>query len=100
MVERLILLPEAVADASESYAWYESQEPGLGDEFLRCLEACIVRIQRSPRLYPVAVETYRRALLRRFPYAIFYEYDDRGVVIFAVFHCSQDPQKWRARTRR
>jgi plasmid stabilization system protein ParE len=54
-------------------------------------------IQRSPEMYPIAVEKYRRALLRRFPYEIFYEANENSIVIYAVFHCSQDPEKWRQR---
>jgi hypothetical protein len=42
-------------------------------------------------------ETYRRALIRRFPFAIFYEYAGTKVTVYAVFHTSRDPEKWRNR---
>jgi hypothetical protein len=42
-------------------------------------------------------ETYRRALIRRFPFAIFYEYAGVEVTIYAVFQTSRDPEKWRQR---
>jgi len=100
MVERVIYTPEAAFDIAESYAWYESREPGLGEEFLRCVEACVLRIQRHPHLYPVAVDDFRRALLRRFPFEIFYEPSDECITIYSVFHCSQDPEKWRLRLGR
>ncbi|WP_442944469.1 type II toxin-antitoxin system RelE/ParE family toxin [Nostoc sp.] len=41
-------------------------------------------------------ETYRRATIRRFPYVIFYEFNEQEIIIYAVFHCSQDPEKWRS----
>jgi len=66
----------------------------LGDEFLRCVDACILSIRRNPELYELAHETYRRALLRRFPYAVFYEVLEGSITVYSVFHCSQDPQKW------
>jgi|ERR1051326_1295815 plasmid stabilization system protein ParE len=99
MAADFILLPEAEQDVDESYAWYKEQEPGLGEEFLRCVDARVLSICRNPRLYPIAHESYRRALVRRFPYAIFYEHEERRkrVVIYSVFHCSQDPEKWRSR---
>lgn len=37
----LIILREAEQDAQDAYAWYEQQESGLGEEFLRCVDACI-----------------------------------------------------------
>src|SRR5580658_7091607 len=99
MAADFILLPEAEQDVAQSYAWYEEQEPGLGEEFLRCVDACILSIRRNPKLHVIAHETYRRALVRRFPYTIFYEYEERRkrIVIYSVFHCAQDPEKWRGR---
>jgi len=69
----------------------------LGEEFLSCVEASIEAICRTPDLYPVVYENYRRGLVRRFPYAIFYEPTERGVTIYCVFHSSRDPRKWRER---
>ena len=97
-----ILVPEAKADIADAYLWYEDQSFGLGMEFLRCVEVALLSIQRSPLIYPVVHETYRRALLRRFPFAIFFEIDEPGDrhVVYSVFHCSQNPEKWRGRLSR
>lgn len=42
-------------------------------------------------------EDYRRALVRRFPYAVFYSYEAGAITIHAVFHTVRDPAKWRQR---
>jgi len=97
VVKKLILLPEAVQDITDAYAWYENQQPGLGEEFLRCVEACLLAMKRNPDMYAVIHETYRRALVRRFPYAIFYEHHKSTITVYSVFHSSQDPRKWRNR---
>lgn len=97
MIERVIYTPEADDDVAESYVHYESLEPGLGEDFLRCVEACVLTIQRHPQLFPVAVDEFRRALVRRFPYEIFYEPTDDTIIVYSVFNCWQDPQKWRDR---
>jgi plasmid stabilization system protein ParE len=44
---------------------------------------------------PVVHETYRRSLIRRFPYAVFDDHSDARVTIYAVFHTSRNPNKWR-----
>jgi len=54
-------------------------------------------IQRHPEMYSVAVDEFRRAPIRRFPFEIFYESTVDSITIYSVFHCSQDPQKWRKR---
>ncbi len=97
MIERVIYTPDADADVAEAYSFYEGCEPGLGEDFLRCVEARVLTIQRHPQLCPVAVDEFRRAVIRRFPYEIFYEAGDDAIIIYSVFHCSQDPQKWRSR---
>jgi hypothetical protein len=48
-------------------------------------------------MYPVVHEDYRRSLIRRFPYAVFCEQSETTVTIYAVFHTSRDPDKWRDR---
>ncbi len=97
MIGLVIFTSGADDDIAEAYNWYENREPGLGEEFLRCLEARILTIQRQPEIYHVAVDEFRRAFMRRFPYEIFYEPTNDAIVIYSVFHCSQDPQKWRKR---
>jgi len=99
MIERVIYTPEADDDVAEAYNWYEGCEPGLGEDFLRCIEACVQTIQRHPQLYPIAIDKFRRALVRRFPFEVFYEVAGKSLIVYSVFHCSQDPQKWRDRLR-
>jgi hypothetical protein len=43
------------------------------------------------------VDEFRHAPLRRFPFEIFYEVIDDSIIVYSVFHCSQNPQKWRER---
>jgi len=99
MTEPPRLTRDAEADVAGAYQWYEEQSLGLGLEFLSCVETALLSIERAPLMYPVVHETYRRALVRRFPYGIFYEFDQEHdeCVVYAVFHCSQDPDKWRSR---
>ena len=97
MADELIIASEAQQDIGEAYRWYEDRRPGLGEEFLDCVDVCIQTIFRMPELYAKIHEEYRRALLRRFPYVIFYEYAGGKVTVYSIFHTSRDPKKWRSR---
>lgn len=88
---------EAEIDIAEAYSWYQHQRAGLGEEFLSSVDACLERIRRWPEMYAVIHETFHRALIRRFPYAVFYEHSGGIVTIYAVFHTARDPNKWKAR---
>ena len=97
MAAELIIAPEAARDLDEAYGWYECQRAGLGEEFLGCVDACVQAIRRMPEMYSKVHEDYRRGLIRRFPYAIFYEYSGEVVTVYCVFHTARDPAKWRQR---
>jgi plasmid stabilization system protein ParE len=97
MAARLVIAPEAELDLADAYAWYEKRRAGLGEEFLTSVDACLEGIRRQPEMYALAHGSYRRALIRRFPFAIFYEHAEAQVTVYSVFHTSRDPEKWRQR---
>lgn len=95
MIRQLILRPEAESDVERVYGWCEERRRGLGREFVEELEKLFARLQESPRLYPRSHRELRRALLNRFPYAVFYTLRSDEIVVSAVFHQSQDSWRWR-----
>ena len=96
MPAKLVVAPEAELDIAEAYVWYERRRIGLGEEFLEPVDACVGRY-RQPEMYSLAHDVYRRALIRRFPYAVFYEFAESTVTVYSVFHTSRDQEKWRRR---
>lgn len=58
---------------------------------------CLATIQRHPQAFTLVDATMRRALVRRFPYAIFYEIEPRQIVVYGIFHGARDPHAWRRR---
>jgi len=94
----LIIRPEAKAELRDAFDWYESRVQGLGSEFLLAVDATLAGILRNPLQNPLVHKTIRRALLRRFPYEIFFVLDSHHVVILAVFHAKRNPKQWTERT--
>ncbi len=70
MAAELVLSPEAKDDLSRAFGWYESQRSGAGAGFLEAVDSCIRLLQRSPEIHESVRGDYRRALVRRYPYAI------------------------------
>jgi len=97
MAKSVTLTPEAEQDSDEGYFFYESRRIGLGREFLTAVDACVQSIARNPKIYQVLYKDYRRAVVRRFPYAVLYEETPTEIIVYAVFDCRQDPEKWRER---
>jgi hypothetical protein len=68
----MIIRPEAEADLVSARNWYERQHEGLGAAFLLCVEEVLEHIGRTPEMYTAVYRDVRRALTRRFPYAVNY----------------------------
>ncbi|MBI4681100.1 MAG: type II toxin-antitoxin system RelE/ParE family toxin [Nitrospirae bacterium] len=92
MTFALRFLPEVEEDVINGYVWYETKSRGLGEDFLRMIFACSNEIQWNPSLYPKTYKDFRRRLLRRFPYAIYFTIEDNHIVVFGLFHCARNPQ--------
>jgi plasmid stabilization system protein ParE len=70
----------------------------LAKDFLGSFEAVLETLDDHPGSFPEVHHHIRRALMRRFPYAVFYVVGVRGPVILGVFHARRDPKKWKRRT--
>ena len=51
-----------------------------------------------PERYPLVRGRARRALLRRFPYAVYFVATPELVSVFACLHARRDPRLWRERS--
>ena len=89
-----VLLPEAKRDVKKAYEWYEEQKSGLGDRFLERVEECLSAIARNPKAFQLIARDARRAIVKQFPYVIFYGIEVKAIYVYSVFHTSRHPQKW------
>lgn len=80
----------AKGDVEIAFAWYEKQRRGLGFEFLDCVEVGIKGILVFPEMYEQAHQRFRRCLIRRFPFSVFYTIEETEIAIHAVFDNRQD----------
>lgn len=79
--------------------WYDTQRQGLRTEFRDVVDEAIARIADNPLMYPERYRGARRAVVRRFPYVLWYRWYDTFVVVLACVHGKRDPRAIRARLR-
>ncbi len=94
---KIVFRPEAQSDLEDSFNWYENQRRGLGSEFFLCVEVCLEKIGRNPKLFSVVYKDLRRALIRRFPYQVLYQEKEDKIIIFAIFHVKRNSKIWEKR---
>jgi|SRR5215471_14531235 len=82
----------AKAEMDESIAWYDNQRERLGSELALEIDRTLARISQNPGQFPLIRGEIRRALLRRFPYGIYFIIETDRVVVLAVFHVKRNPR--------
>jgi toxin ParE1/3/4 len=95
----LVLRPEAKAEIRDAYRWYEQSRAGLGKVFGDAAYIRLIRIERTPLVYPRVHKDIRRALVRRFPYGVFYQPFITQIDVLSVMHTRRDPRRWKRRPR-
>ena len=99
MTVRVRIAPEAEAELGAAALWYESKCAGLGADFLAAIDAALERIAENPLAAPMwqAGLPYRRHLVWRFPFLVFFTVSDEAVEVLAVAHAKRRPGYWRNR---
>lgn len=89
MIRLIRVLPAAESDLIQIKAWYDARRPGLGDEFLLSAKYCAYEVSVMPESNRIYFRDFRRALIHRFPYKIFYREIGQEIVIFRILHAKQ-----------
>src|SRR5271166_6069267 len=81
----------------EAYNWVEEHRRGREQFFLQDVELRLEHLQKFPLIGRLYRGRYRRLLIPRYPFGIFYVVESNRIVIHAVPDLRQDPEKIRAR---
>jgi hypothetical protein len=85
----------AEQDLLLGFEFYESQETGLGHYFLDSLIADIDALALYADMHPKPIVGLSRSLARRFPFAIYYDFDGHTALVLAVLDCRRNPRSIR-----
>lgn len=100
MTPRFVVRSEAEADIAEAYGWYEARSSGLGDEFLAAVDEALADVRETPQRFPRVHEesdfAIRRARLRRFPYGLYFIWDESRAItsVIACMHARRHQRRW------
>lgn len=97
MTREVHFRPQAAAEVLEARQWYEARRTGLGAEFGQAVGDIVSRITENPFAFPQVRGETRRAVVKRFPYAIYFRLSGDDILVLAV-HGRQDPRRWQLRT--
>lgn len=92
----VVLRPAAEADVRAAVASYREVSDDLAASFLEQVDRLLQRLSVFPRSAQAVqgYDTVRRALVRRFSFAVFYDESDGAIVVLRVIHTSRAPSSW------
>lgn len=93
----VVLHPLGRLDLLDAVAWYEEQRTGLGWEMWQQVHAAMRAAGERPESFEIMQGLARRVLVRRFPFAVYFRFDGKAVVVMAIVHVRRDPERWRER---
>jgi len=86
----ILVSREARADIATAVVGFNDISPALS-------ERVYSNIIEYPQMYPVVYKSFRRALLRRFPYSVFYVVEKSFILIVGDVHQARDESTWKLR---
>ena len=93
----VVFLLSAERDLQEAYNWVEEHRRGREQFFLQDVELRLEHLKRFPLIGRLYRGRYRRLLIPRYPFGIFYVVESYRIVIHAVPDLRQDPERIRER---
>jgi len=69
---RIVLSPDAQADIGSVIQWYDRIDPKLALRFRLEMRTTLRRITHLPHAFPIVANVFRRSVLNRFPYSVYY----------------------------
>ena len=81
----------------EAADWYEARRKGLGNEYISAVRFRLRTITSHPERFAVVYGDVREALVKRFPYVVYFRVLAERILILAIIHTSRDPQEWQRR---
>ncbi len=94
----LFIEPLALQDIQKAIDYYDEQQVGLGDAFEKVLDNHFIAIEVNS-FFQIRYDDVHCLPVKKYPYMIHFTINevDNIVTIWAVFHTSQDPEKWSKR---
>jgi toxin ParE1/3/4 len=100
-MKRVDLHDSATEEVAESEKFYDERNPELGEQFVDAVAEALERIGRRPRSFPIHKtikgREYRKLVMKRFPFVIFFTEYEEYIWVPTVKHGSRDSDYWHDR---
>lgn len=96
-MKKIKFLRSAREDIRREKAYYRKIAPDLAEKFQAAVEAAVEAASEQPLAMQVIEHEVRRWPLKVFPHGVLYRDEDEFLLVLAVFHPKQSPDRWEKR---
>jgi plasmid stabilization system protein ParE len=96
----IIFVPEANDDLTDILGWYSVEStPETKKRFIEDVSKTLKGLEKSPKSYSIRLKNARCAVLKKYPFNIYYWVDDfdSTVNVLAILHQRRNPSIWKQR---
>ena len=88
----IYLTEEALHEEIEAFLFYEGEQTGLGERFLKEVETALQKVSEHPSFYSFSDETktIRDISLIKFPFVIIYEIKPDRIEVYHIHHTKKE----------
>lgn len=86
------LTEEAFLEETEAFLFYEDQQTGLGERFLKEIEVALQKVSAHPTHYSFSdkTKTIRDISLIKFPFVIIFEMEADKIIVYHIHHTKKE----------
>ena len=84
-------------DIDSAFDWYLERDDQTATAFLLEVDRVVEAMRQNCEQFPVVYRDLRRALLKQFPYAVYFKAEGDHVTVVAVAHQRRAPRVWKRR---
>ena len=78
-------------DIVAGFDGHEEQRLGLGEYFRPAVQSTLKSVELQAEIFVFVYGEVRRAIVSRFPFAIFYLVETKRIVVLRLLHTARDP---------
>lgn len=95
---QILIDPEAVQDIQEAIYWYNDQQADLGRKFHVTIKRVLSKLKKNA-FFQIRYDDVHCLPVKVFPFMIHYTINEesRLIIVRAILHTSQNPEKWKER---
>ena len=97
MSRPVVFRRQARREFDEAADWYAQRRVGLGSRLVAAVQDVLTTAATNPKPYPEVFADVREAVVKGFPYCVYYREERGQIVVLAVFHAARDPLIWQGR---